>query len=773
VSLNSDTAERSSGHLCEDITRVDGDGVRDEVCGALCEVLREGVDIHRCLAAQALGRIDSSVAVGTLVAALLDEDEDVRTDAAGALARLLPREAEKQLLDNLLGDPCTGVKLNAIDALTHMRSPEVVPWLHRLVRGRDEGINWDEAEFFEGGWDDWLDIQVKAIEALTALGVEQAVLDVVGAIDDEDGQDLAEVGFKALGALGIPGIEALERYLADGAPRRRRRAATVLAACDAPAAQAAAGRALQDPSADVRLATARVLAAKHPADTRLAALFADPDPDVRAEIVRLCGCAFPEHLAARLGDPSPAVSRAVLECLAERPDVVPYEEVADAIRPFLCSSEPGCAAAGALALAAVAGEAALDALTEQLTDAARPIEVRLAAVKGLARISGVAATQALAEVMSDDTRQLRLEAMAALAAGAAAEEHWPNPPGEVLLAALRGELVTAPDAEAEAERPAVARETVSEEDRDPADEHDGAPAEDGAAVADGSFPKSTLQSILGGDAPPLAESEGEETPVALTQKDLDRLALAARTPRKRVVPITPEVVPHEDVRQFAARVLGDLPRNEVASALACALDEGAGDLRLIAADSLARVAERMGAVPDEVTDVLLRGLIDAERDIRLAAIRALGATGGQGTARVLRDQLGDEDSFIRAEAVRALARLGPVGGEVVASLRDPDPGVRLAAAQAVAQFGGADAVDPLVDYAFAFEGYHRREAGRLLRGLDAAAASRRFLETLGNPDRIRVWPVAIEALEELNRRDAATANGPRPQSIEQEGAPAS
>ena len=92
-----------------------------------------------------------------------------------------------RLLDNLLGDPCTGVKLNAIDALSRMRCREVVPWLRRLIKGRDEAINWDEAEFYEDGWDGWLDIQVKAIEALAALGVEQAVPDIVAAIDDPDG----------------------------------------------------------------------------------------------------------------------------------------------------------------------------------------------------------------------------------------------------------------------------------------------------------------------------------------------------------------------------------------------------------------------------------------------------------------------------------------------------------------------------------------------------------------------------------------------------------
>jgi HEAT repeat protein len=727
-------------------------------------VLREGVDIHRCLAAQALGHIDSPVAIGGLIPALLDEDEDVRTDAAGALAGLLPREAEKQLLDNLLGDPCAGVKLNAIDALSRMRCPDVVPWLRRLISGRDEDINWDEAEFYEGGWDDWLDIQVKAIEALAALGVEHAVPDIVAAIDDPDGQDLAEVGFKALAALGAPGIEALERYLADGSQRQRRRAAAILAACHTPAAQAAAQRALQDHSADVRLATARVLAEKCPADARLTALFTDRDPNVRAEIVRLCGSANPECLHVRLGDPATAVSQAVLECLVREPDLLPHEEVVDAVRSFLRGAEPSCAAAAALALSAIAREAALDDLAVQLTDAARPVEVRLAAIRGLAGIDGLAATQALADVLTDETRQLRLEAIAALAARAAADGHWPNPPSKLLLAALRGELIPAPEAEAETDGQPAIGETVSAETEGATDDGgEDAPAEGDEVRDDESFPKSTLESMLGGDAPPVVDPEGQDRPVELTQEDLDRLALAARTSGKRVVPITPQVALHEDVRQFAARVLGDVPRMEVACALARAADEGDNELRSITVDSLARIADRLGAIPDEATDVLLRALIDAERDVRLAAIRALGATGGPGTVKVIGKQLGDEDSFVRAEAVRALGRLGCSSAEVEGSLDDPNPSVRLAAAQVVGRLGGANAVGLLVEFAFAFEGYHRRQAGRLLRGIDVAAASDGFLEALRDPDRIRTWPVAIEALEELHRDDAVGANGSPPQ----------
>ena len=57
----------------------------DNVCQVLNQILSDGIDVHRCLAAKASGRIGAPAAVQPLIAALLDEDEDVRVDAAEAL----------------------------------------------------------------------------------------------------------------------------------------------------------------------------------------------------------------------------------------------------------------------------------------------------------------------------------------------------------------------------------------------------------------------------------------------------------------------------------------------------------------------------------------------------------------------------------------------------------------------------------------------------------------------------------------------------------------
>jgi HEAT repeat protein len=757
--------DRIAPDVTADLNAPDGTTAVEPISSKLCQVLATGVDVHRCLAAQALGKIGHPGSVETLIAALLDEDEDVRTDAAAALVGFASPAAGKQLMENLLGDPCSGVKVKAIDALVRLRNQEVVPWLRRLLKGRDEEVAWDEEAFYHDEWDDWADIQVKAIEALAQLGIEDAVADIVEAINDEFGQDLTEVGFKALGHLGEPGAAALTRYLEDGDERQRRRVAVVLAAMETEVTQAAIKRALCDRSMAVRLAAARGLAARSPSDHRLSALFQDEEPELRAEAVRLCGRHHPQTVQALLNDEAP-------QALLDSPD-------------------PKVAARAAMVLAVVTPETAVEMLVTLLRDKQRPADSRVGAVKGLRKLGGEEVTQAFAEVLGDDERRVRLESMAVLAALAVDDNQWPNAPADVLMAALRGELVAAPEAESETETeieadsdseaelqssvdgeqaPAeeISPETAADGDPDAGDDRQNAVADEQEPEAEPVVPASTLESILGDNIPrDFVEKAGQG--VELTQEDIDRLALAGRGPKKKVVTLDGQVAPHQDVRHFAARVLGDLARDEVAGELAEALNDKDTKLRLAAADSLACIAASMGSLPAETIDALLATFRDPERDLRLSAIRALGALGGEKSTKILIAQLRDEDSFIRVEAVRALAGIGKVGPDVEALvLDDADPQVRLEAAAAVAAAGGASAVELLADFAFAFQGHHRRQAGRILRRLDQTAANCRLLEVLDDPDRKIVWAVAIEALEEINRIDTSGGDAAIA-SVQQEG----
>jgi hypothetical protein len=290
---------------------------------------------------------------------------------------------------------------------------------------------------------------------------------------------------------------------------------------------------------------------------------------------------------------------------------------------------------------------------------------------------------------------------------------------------------------------------ASEEPRDEGEEPgSAAPLKD--EDDNGAFPTSTLSAILY-DAPEIGEAMGlPGEGVELTPADMERLAMAKRIRGKKRMPLEPKVVVHEDICRFAVRVLGDLNHGDVAGELAVAVNSADAEVCLAAADSLARIGAHLSPFPAAVTEALMAAMATADRDLKLLLIRALAASDSKAVTTLLAEHIRDEDSFVRAEAVRALSKLGQVGSRVEALLGDPDPSVRLCAAEAVAGAGGVGAVEMLVDFALSFEGYHGRQSARLLRGLDATRASARFIDVLRDPQHKRTWSVAIEALEVLN-----------------------
>lgn len=714
---------------------------RDRVCARLCDILRNGADVHRTVAAQALGTIGRPDGVPALLDALLDEDPDVRVDAAAALGRIGDPAAAPKLMDNLLGDPCAEVKLAAIDGLIAMRHEPLVPWLIRLLKGRDEEIAWDEDEIYQDGWDDWIDIQVKAIDGLARFGAAQAVPDIVEALDDEFGQDLCAVGFAALARLGNAGAGALIGYL-DGKDRRLgRRAAAALATSDTPGAQDAVSRALASPSPDIRGATLRALSAHDPGDPRLAELLVDRRPALRAETIRLLGHLYPARVAILLRDSDRDVQQAALELMAREPKPFDGEQLRDLLRTRLQSESVTVGAAALKAVAALLGEDALPDVLAAVADRDLPPARRLAAIAALATIGGEHAIAGFAAVLGDRERQVRLDAMAQLASFARLEA-WPNPAGFTLLAALRGELIPEPE----------------EPPEEPVDDAEEAETED-QPVAD-VMPTSTLQAILNSEQG--AQTTGDEAEPVLTQEDEEFLALSrSRAMRKNKVSPNPEVAPHRDVRMFAARVLGDVPQADVANALALVLADDDEDVRRSAVDSLARIAAKLGRLPATAMDALKETAAGGDRDLRLYATRAIANVGDAACQDLLRNLLEDEDGFVRAEAVRGLSALLEDAEILEPLLTDEDPGVREAAARAIAAAGAPGAIGQLVDFAFFREGFHKEMAARLLRFMDAGAANTRFLDVLGDRDRMRVWLIAMVALAELNRptTDTARPNG--------------
>ncbi len=718
--------------------------VREAVIAALCRLLGAEDELRRCWAAQALGRIDGRQAAASLVAALEDPDEDVRSDAAEALAVLAGPELGGALLRSLVEDPCGAVKLAAIDGLARTRCAEAVPLLRSLVRGREAGVTWDEESFISEGWDDWLDVQAKAIEALAGMQVEEAAADILAAMADEAGQDLSELGTRALARLGRAGVAALEQLAGARDPRVRRRVMRAAAGTGHGDAERLLRKGLQDRDAEVRLVALTALAERDPQQPALAAHLADPDARVRAEAVRRCGRYHGQHLDALLDDRSGDVRLAALEVLIDAPRLsVP--RLIRRLRVKLRAPDGAIAARAAELLALRAPEIAHEDLAEQLADRSRPEALRCAAVEQLARIEGEPVRR-LAAYLRDPQRPVRITVLSLLTRIAGEEDDAAVEARELLLGALAGD---AGEQEPAAPEDREVPEAGEGETRDAAVEPSAETDEAEAGRVEDAYPVSTLEAILGGSAP-IAEEVPEES-VDLTEADLEYLALATRQPRKRRVSPQPEIPAEEDVPCLAARLLGDLSGPEIAAALAARLADADRELAAAAADSLARIAARQGELPADTGAALQAACAAKERDIRLAALRALGEARGVEAIDTLIAALEDTDPFVRAEAVRALGKRGEARQACAARFTDPEPNVRLAAAEALLACDGPEMAAELARRGMAFEGYYRRRLGQLLRGTDAAAAAGCLLEDLdATTDRARCR-AAIELIEELFR----------------------
>ena len=683
----------------------------------MCRVLAEGDDAYRCYAARALGRIGDPAAVDGLIDALRDPDEDVRADAAEALGCLGDGRAAAALIDTLVEDPCGDAKANAVAALAQLRDATAVPVLRILARERGETVVWDEEEFLQGGWDDWLDVQLKAIEALGDLGASETVPDLMDAMQDEMGQDVSPAAVVAFAKMGDAGTLALGDCLRETDDRLRRRAAAALAGLGSAAAASVLADFRTDPVPDIRLAAARAMATLDPSDARLAVMLDDPDPGVRAALVPLCGAAFPDRLDVLFDDADASVQQAVIGLLATDPAVPHPADFERRLRVKLRGPSEAVADTVAAVLPAMAPDVARDDLAEQAQDATCPVSVREAAIHALPRTGGAPVAPVLGAAMADDDRRVRLAAIASLATLAGGV----GPDAEAAF----GLLVQAVE-----QAPAAVEEAVPEPEPPQASE----PAAAGAT--------STLAAITAG-SPSTAGPQSEEAAIVLTPEDLDFIELAGRNPRKARLSLDAPDVAHRDARLFATSLLGDLPGDAMLPVLTAALQSNDAGLRRAAAGSLGRLAVRDGGLPEAVATALRNALTDPDPDVRLEAVRALAACDDSVALTPLQR---DDNAAVRAEAVKSLASDRV---DLSAHLRDVDPAVRIAAAEAMAARGGTDVVDRLIAFAFDHDGYQWLDAARLLRAVDPDAAAAHFVDLLANPGHRRIWRIAIEALETL------------------------
>ena len=711
----------------------------------LTQILKDGIDVHRCAAARALGSLGCTESAAPLVAALLDEDSDVRADAANALAELKNTDTSAKLMENLLGDPEPEVKKAAIAALVAMRYQPVVPILQKLVTSRAvEDVAWDEDDFYASGWDDWVDIQAASIKGLGEFGVEDGVQEIVAAITSDEGLDMMEPGLRALAKMGNAGAVAIIDQYGLGDTRMCRRIARAVGMTDNPHLDDLRGGMIGDIKPEIRKLAVLNLPAD---DDRLKPLFGDEDADVRAAVVKHAGAENILLLWDLIKDPSAQVREEVFKIIAASPEQFKDDDLELAVQKAI-AGEPNAAKQAALALIAMRGPQAAKGLLHVLSNDQIPQAFRVGVIEAVSQ-SGDVAVEALLQTAGDPDRQLRLAAMTALAEIAGRDPQWPNQAGLGLITALNGELVLPPEEEIAEEKPKEELEEITPEIAAEIDAETPLAAE----VVEPAPVLSTLDAIKS-NVPDTPAIEPEEIVLDEEQSRLLDLTKVRKRGKNKISWET-AAAPHQDVQRFSARLLGRVVHKDVTESLLGALEQGVDDeTRTAVLFSLAKHGEKVGALPEASLEVFQELSKHDDSETRVLAVRCLGYMKGAGINDELEGLLKHSDAHVRVESVRALDHRNRAGDALIDALNDEYQGVGIAAARALSRLYGATAVDALVLFSLTNDGTYRRDIGQMLGRYAPDAGAARLLELLSDEDEKARWLVAIDALAELFQQEA-------------------
>ena len=644
---------------------------------AIAPHLHAPEDLIRCAAARALGALGDESAAPALVDALMDEDPDVRSDSMAALVhRARPRDAAA-IRRSLESDPVGEVKIAAIQALCRLQDEASIALLQALAKDRCEAdVAWEH-----GSWDDWLDVQVAAIDALGRMNAGGAVDDLIEARADESGQDLDHAVFAALARMPGRGVATLLGFLGDGNARVRQRALAALSDAGRDLLAPVRDNLVHDPSPAVRQLAVDCF---DPGDAALSDLaLKDPAAPVRRVAFARIAPSRPDMARLALSDPDEDVRAIALEAMAPVAEPV----LAADVKAWLRTADSRLAVACAAVLPGLAGVEALDALRDAASDGERPPEVRIATLRSLGEIGTEEAAAVLRSAAVDPARQVRLAAFAALAVLARTA---PDPVGDRARGVLTDAVCGAVRAEQSAQTTAAIEDistlAASKTEQSGAGpiaitpEGDIVPADTRAPGAlggaeDGPYPRSTLEAIQARSV--------QVTGAAVASDDAARSSERHRRVGRRRVPVDGTDDIAADVRRMALRMAADCAGDGIDESLAEAAESAAPDIAVAAFEAIARRAAAMPLAPGLVA-LLIRSLERDDPLVRAAAARAL-ANATDAAARHLAPLLDDPDAAVRAVAVTAVAPIHPE--KVTAGFRDSSPLVRRATVDALVPGG--------------------------------------------------------------------------------------
>ncbi len=712
------------------------------VIETLCRLTTTGDEVDRCYASRTLGVLGDANAIPTLVQCLRDEDIDVSMDAADALGRIGNHDAIPPLLESLKHDPNGEVKIAVVDALGKIGGQYVITPLLEIAKSCPDTIAWDDS----GDWNDWWDMQLKAVEALGRMRVADAVPVLIAILEDEEGQDIESEVLKALALIGGKGEAFLIKRLEQGFPRERRRAATALGLSNGANTRKALARAMIDQDSNVRVAALRALGklgASQYLDIILRFLN-DPDPEMRRAVIDVTteflvtkddAEMMRDKLAPLLTDLNPAVRAATLTALRNLEPL--SQEMLEQIRQCLNDPDNTVISVACILLAHLGDHTVLITLLQILSDKKRDLNLRSQVATALGILGDAEAVNILTWAIKDEAQPVRLAALNALMQLEKNKDFKLLPeqrtPLEIVIDALKGEITVS----------SVPVPEVQQKDEPPPK------VEERPAM-------STLEAITM-DSVDTTEShknhDDEEEVSEEIQEYIDIAQENIELGERLFVQKTLDVA--TDVRHLSARILGD--NDQAVKALIEALNDDDPILRREAANSLGQIARRSPKNQElaDAFDSLVTHLNDSE--MRLACVCTLGLLGNRAAIPVLFGYLQDEDTSVLIQTIQSLMAIIPTDieqidaiiAQLIELLHNNDAGVRKAAASALATLRHTEALDSIINAAFANQGAIARDIGQSLRLLDIEQSSTKLLKMLESVSDSSHRRFVIEMLEEI------------------------
>lgn len=683
--------------------------VRDKTVQYIIKSLNDEVDVVRCSAAKAIGKMAVSDAVEPLIERLDDDDPDVRYDSAWALGQLGDKRAVKPLIKLIDDDDPTVVEC-AIESISKMKGngteDAIEPLIERLKL---------EKEYYYEDLDDNAEsninaeIQEKAALALGEVGDSKAVKALLEVVDDYSIFDTIQASFISLLKIGDKkGIERVEKAFTDPDPLIRRRVLRAMVKAEYSGLMEKLSEALIDEDSEVKLISMEVLAkmtCDGKAPVPLVLLLQDKNRDVRLKAANTVGEIMGEkaisHLIPMLGE-NDAVARA---CVVEILGNIRSEDAVDPLIVLLQDEKEEKVVEEAISsLGKIGGDEAFKFLLDLLRDKERSkggfLKNRLIYAIGCIKSSD--ALSALVDVFKDKSElELNKKISAERVQGFKKEE----------------ELVR------------LLNEAIEEEEREAAErasEEEAEETEGGVKVSQEGVKETGEESsdVVEGD-------EGEATGEEVEDKEVKR----------------EEVVP--GLKVWAARAMKGSSSKVSEEFLLHLIEDDEPLVRKEAAISLAYTGN------EAALDILLDEMPVEEGAIEVEILESIAKLGGKRVDDILLGLLKNNDPVKRYYTLQAISSREnneEIFSRVVELLKDENEIVQKEAVVFLGKTKDEEAVEPLISVLFSTEAgdYLNDDIINALSSIDSKGASDMILYGLSDCKEWSIQSHAIEVLTELN-----------------------